>query len=101
MRVRRLRDRLGLTQADLAKLIGCGASTIAKIETGRTPKPPKWLQNLIAVTELVLGGKDVHNWQHLLEIITGSGAANRTATPERLPAAGGCPAPDPEGSPDV
>lgn len=38
-RVRALRERLALTQADLAAAIGVGRGTIAKLEAGRAPRP--------------------------------------------------------------
>ena len=45
--MRGARGRLGWTQFDLARRVGCSESQIAKIETGRvTPEP--WLKEAIA-----------------------------------------------------
>lgn len=45
--MRAARGRLGLTQFDLARRVGCSESQVAKIETGRaTPEP--WLKEAIS-----------------------------------------------------
>jgi DNA-binding XRE family transcriptional regulator len=41
------RRRLGLTQFDLARRVGCSESLVSKIETGRTT-PEGWLKEAIA-----------------------------------------------------
>lgn len=45
--MRAARGRLGLTQFDLARRVGCSESQIAKIETGRA-RPQDWLKEAIA-----------------------------------------------------
>lgn len=45
--MREARGRLGLTQFDLARKVGCSESQIAKIETGRA-NPDDWLKEAIA-----------------------------------------------------
>lgn len=34
-RIRELRERVGMSQSELARRIGCGQSTLSEIETGR------------------------------------------------------------------
>ncbi len=45
--MRAARGRLGMTQFDLARLVKCSESQIAKIETGRAT-PTDWLKEAIA-----------------------------------------------------
>jgi ribosome-binding protein aMBF1 (putative translation factor) len=45
--MREARRRLGFTQLDLARRIGCGESVISRIETGRT-SPETWLKEAIS-----------------------------------------------------
>jgi DNA-binding XRE family transcriptional regulator len=45
--MRSARGRLGMTQFDLARAVGCSESQIAKIETGRAT-PEAWLKEAIA-----------------------------------------------------
>jgi DNA-binding XRE family transcriptional regulator len=45
--MRETRRRLGWTQLDLARRVGCSESQITKIETGRT-MPEAWLKEAIA-----------------------------------------------------
>ena len=45
--MREARGRLGMTQLDLARRVGCSESQITKIETGRAT-PPDWLKEAIA-----------------------------------------------------
>ena len=46
-RLREARGRLGWTQFDLARRVGCSESQIAKLETGRASGEP-WLKEAIA-----------------------------------------------------
>ncbi len=96
-RSKALRKRLWLSQRDLARLIGCDKSTIAKIETERMLSPPAWLQRLVLVMERVPDACRAENWTQVLDAIAGSGAASSTAALARIPAADGCPAPDQDG----
>ena len=54
--MRAARGRLGLTQFDLARRVGCSESQITKIETGRA-NPEDWLKARIA-REL-----GIHTWE--------------------------------------
>jgi ribosome-binding protein aMBF1 (putative translation factor) len=45
--MREARGRLGMTQLDLARRVGCSESQITKIETGRAT-PADWLKEAIA-----------------------------------------------------
>lgn len=48
------RQRIGLTQEELAELVGCSRSYICKIETGKAQYPPKnkWLESLATHLDL-------------------------------------------------
>ena len=46
--VRTLRERAGMTQAELAEKLGKGQTTIQKIETGQTIRP-RFLEEMAAV----------------------------------------------------
>jgi DNA-binding XRE family transcriptional regulator len=54
--MRAARGRLGMTQFNLARLVGCSESQIAKIETGRS-RPEDSLKEAIA---RVLS---IHTWE--------------------------------------
>ena len=45
--MREARRKLGFTQLDLARKIGCGESVISRIETGRI-SPESWLKEKVA-----------------------------------------------------
>ena len=46
--MRDARQRRRWTQLDLARLVGCSESQIAKLETGRVTDPAAWLKEAIA-----------------------------------------------------
>ena len=54
--MRDARQRLRLTQLDLARRVGCSESMVTKIETGRAD-PPRWIKEAIA-REL-----GIHTWE--------------------------------------
>jgi transcriptional regulator with XRE-family HTH domain len=47
--VRRIRSSLGITQAQLAKMIGCVGSTVHRWEAGRCPIPPSRIDSMLLI----------------------------------------------------
>lgn len=52
-RVIRARERLGVTQVGLARMLGCDPMTVSKYENGREPRPGLYRERLEEFLESV------------------------------------------------